>query len=61
MAELAIPDRDYHPNLLEPMLPQRTRKLEDLAIALATKSEQMTQGLHPIVAAEKWFPRLWAD
>jgi Fic family protein len=49
MAELAIPYRDYHPNLLEPMLPQRTRKLEDLAIDLATKSEQMTQGLHPIV------------
>ena len=44
-----IPYRNYHPNLLEPMLPQRTRKLEDLAIELATKSDQMTQGLHPIV------------
>jgi Fic family protein len=49
MAESPIPYRDYHPNLLEPMLPQRTRKLEDLAIDLAAKSEQMTQGLHPIV------------
>lgn len=49
MAESPVPDREYHPNLLEPMLPQRTRKLEDLAIELAMKSGQMTQGLHPIV------------
>lgn len=49
MAELPIPYGHYDPNLLEPMLPQRTRRLEDLAIELATKSAQMTQGLHPIV------------
>jgi Fic family protein len=49
MAEQPTPYRDYDPNLLEPMLPQRTRRLEDLAIELATKSGQMIQGLHPIV------------
>ena len=49
MTASPIPYRNYHPNLLEPMLSQRTRKLEDLAIELATKSDQMTQGLHPIV------------
>jgi hypothetical protein len=49
MADSPIPYRHYDPNLLEPMFPQRTRKLEDLAIELATKSGQMTQGLHPIV------------
>jgi Fic family protein len=49
MADSPSPYRHYDPNLLEPMLPQRTRKLEDRAIELATNSGQMTQGLHPIV------------
>lgn len=49
MSESAIPYRQYDPSLLEPVYPQRTRNLEDLAIALAAKSGQLTQGLHPIV------------
>jgi Fic family protein len=49
MTELAIPYRQYDPSLLEPMLPMRSRKLEDLAIELAATSTQMTQGLNPIV------------
>ncbi|MGG6270496.1 hypothetical protein ACQ4M3_37595 [Leptolyngbya sp. AN03gr2] len=49
MSKSAIPYRQYDPSLLEPVYPQRTRNLEDLAIALATKSGQLTQGLHPIV------------
>jgi Fic family protein len=49
MAESAIPYRQYDPSLLEPMLPARSRQLEDLALDLATKTGKLTQGLHPIV------------
>ncbi|MCY7279156.1 MAG: Fic family protein [Phormidesmis sp. CAN_BIN44] len=49
MAETAIPYRQYDASLLEPVYPQRTRHLEDLAILLAAKASQLTQGLHPIV------------
>jgi Fic family protein len=49
MTGLAIPYRQYDPSLLEPMRPNRSRQLEDLAIDLATKTGALTQGLHPIV------------
>jgi Fic family protein len=49
MAESAIPYRQYDPSLLEPMLPARSRQLEDLALDLAAKTGKLTQGLHPIV------------
>jgi Fic family protein len=49
MVEPAIPYRYYDPSLLEPVYPQRTRHLEDLAILLTAKASQLTQGLHPIV------------
>ncbi len=49
MAGLAIPYRQYDPSLLEPMRPNRSRHLEDLAIDLAAKTDKLTQGLHPIV------------
>jgi hypothetical protein len=49
MTGMAIPDRQYDPSLLEPMRPNRSRHLEDLAIDLATKTGALTQGLHPIV------------
>jgi Fic family protein len=49
MAELAIPYRQYDPSLLEPLVPARSRQLEDLALDLATKTGKLTQGLHPIV------------
>jgi Fic family protein len=49
MTGLAIPYRQYDPSLLEPMRPNRSRHLEDLAIDLATKTGALTQGLHPIV------------
>jgi Fic family protein len=49
MTELAIPYRQYDPSLLEPMVPARSRQLEDLALDLATKTGRLTQGLHPIV------------
>jgi Fic family protein len=49
MAESAIPYRQYDPSLLEPVLPQRSRRLEDLAVQLAAKAGRLTQGLHPIV------------
>lgn len=49
MAESAIPYRHYEPSLLEPVHPQRTRNLEDLAILLASTAGQLTRGLHPIV------------
>jgi Fic family protein len=47
MTEPAIPYRHYDPSLLEPICPQRTPQLEDLAITLAIKAGQLTQGLHP--------------
>jgi Fic family protein len=49
MAEPATPYRQYDPSLLEPMLPARSRQLEDLALELATKAGKLTQGLHPVV------------
>jgi Fic family protein len=49
MAEPAIPYRRYEPSLLEPVYPQRTQRLEELAIELAVKVNGLTQGLHPIV------------
>jgi hypothetical protein len=49
MAGSAIPYRHYEPSLLEPVHPQRTRKLEDLAVSLTSKAGQLTRGLHPIV------------
>ncbi|MFB2981856.1 hypothetical protein [Microseira sp. BLCC-F43] len=49
MAESAIPYRHYEPSLLEPVHPQRTRHLEDLAVSLTSKAGQLTRGLHPIV------------
>jgi Fic family protein len=49
MVDPAIPYRQYDPSLLEPVYPQRTRHLEDLAVLLAGKAGQLTQGLHPIV------------
>ncbi|HAX76890.1 MAG TPA: hypothetical protein DCY88_13870 [Cyanobacteria bacterium UBA11372] len=49
MAESAIPYRHYEPSLLEPVYPQRTRNLEDLAVLLTSKAAQLTRGLHPIV------------
>jgi Fic family protein len=49
MTELAVPYGHYEPSLLEPVYPQRTRHLEDLAILLTAKAGQLTQGLHPIV------------
>jgi hypothetical protein len=49
MAESAIPYRHYEPSLLEPVHPQRTRQLEDLAVSLTSKAGQLTRGLHPIV------------
>ena len=49
MVDPAIPYRQYAPSLLEPVYPQKTRHLEDLAVLLAGKAGQLTQGLHPIV------------
>jgi hypothetical protein len=49
MAESAIPYRHYEPSLLEPVHPQQTRHLEDLAVLLTSKAGQLTRGLHPIV------------
>jgi hypothetical protein len=49
MAESAIPYRHYEPSLLEPVYPQRTQNLEDLALLLTSKAGQLTRGLHPIV------------
>ncbi|MFM7447717.1 MAG: Fic family protein [Leptolyngbyaceae cyanobacterium] len=49
MVDPAIPYGQYDPTLLEPVYPQRTRHLEDLAVLLAGKAGQLTQGLHPIV------------
>lgn len=37
--------------MLEPVYPQRTRKLEDLAVELAAQTSQLTQGLHPTVVS----------
>ncbi|MGL5064243.1 MAG: hypothetical protein ACRC62_30015 [Microcoleus sp.] len=49
MAESAIPDRHYEPSPIEPVYPQRTQNLEDLALLLTSKAGQLTRGLHPIV------------
>lgn len=49
MAELAIHYRQYAPSRLEPLVPARSRQLEDLALDLATKTGKLTHGLHPIV------------
>jgi hypothetical protein len=46
---MAIAYSQYEPSLIEPVFPDRTRKLEDLAIDLAAKSSALTRGLHPIV------------
>lgn len=48
---MVVPYRQYDPSLLEPAYPQRTRKLEDLAVELAAQTGQLTQGLHPIVVS----------
>lgn len=48
---MAAPYRQYDPSLLEPAYPQRTRKLEDLAVELAAQTGHLTQGLHPIVVS----------
>ena len=49
MAGAAIPYGHYEPSLLEPVYPQRTRHLEDLAVLLTSKAGQLTRGLHPIL------------
>ncbi len=49
MAESGIPYRHYESSLLEPVHPQQTRHLEDLAVSLTSKAGQLTRGLHPIV------------
>jgi Fic family protein len=41
----------YDPSLLEPVLPNRTRELEDLAVELASQAGDLTRGLHPIVVS----------
>jgi Fic family protein len=46
---MSVPYRHYEPSLLEPVLPQRTRRLEDLAIELTAQTSRLNQGLHPIV------------
>jgi Fic family protein len=46
---MAVPYRQYEPSLLEPVYPQRTHRLEDLAVELAAKTGNLTQGLHPII------------
>lgn len=48
---MAVPYQQYDPSLLEPAYPRRTRRLEDLAVDLATQTGQLTQGLHPIVVS----------
>jgi hypothetical protein len=45
---MSVPYRHYEPSLLEPVYPQRTRRLEDLAIELTTQTSRLNQGLHPI-------------
>lgn len=49
MIGIAIPYQQYEPSLLEPVFPDRTRKLEGLAIELAAKTDNLTRGLHPVV------------
>jgi Fic family protein len=46
---MAIAYRQYEPSLLEPARPDRTRKLEDLAVDLTAQATALTSGLHPIV------------
>lgn len=46
---MTVAYRHYEPSRLEPVLPSRTRQLEDLAVELATLSGDLTRGLHPIV------------
>jgi Fic family protein len=46
---MTLPYRQYEPSLLEPVYPQRTRRLEDLALELSTQSGRLHQGLHPVV------------
>jgi hypothetical protein len=46
---MAAPYRQYEPSLLEPVYPQRTHRLEDLAVELAAKTGNLTRGLHPII------------
>lgn len=48
---MATPYRQYDPSLLEPLYPQRTRRLEDLAIELTAQASQLIKGLHPTVVA----------
>jgi hypothetical protein len=36
----------YDPSLLEPAFPQRTRRLEDLAVELVDQSGALIRGLH---------------
>lgn len=46
---MTVAYRHYEPSLLEPVLPSRTRQLEDLVVELATLSGDLTRRLHPIV------------
>ncbi len=46
---MAVPYRQYDPSLLEPVYPQRSRQLEDLAVDLAAKAGNLTRGLHPTI------------
>jgi Fic family protein len=46
---MTVAYRHYDPSLIEPVLPQRTRELEDLAVELASQAGNLTRGLHPIV------------
>jgi Fic family protein len=47
---MTIPYRQYEPSLLEPVFPQRTRRLEDLAMELVAQTSALSSGLNPIVA-----------
>jgi Fic family protein len=46
---MTVAYKHYDPSLIEPVLPNRTRKLEDLAVELALQAGDLTRGLHPIV------------
>ncbi|MCU0567932.1 MAG: Fic family protein [Oculatellaceae cyanobacterium Prado106] len=46
---MTISDPHYSPNSLEPLLPQRSRRLEDLAMELGSQTSRLSHGLHPIV------------
>jgi Fic family protein len=46
---MSIPYRQYDPSLIEPVFPNRTSRLEDLAVELAAVTGNLTRGLHPVV------------